>query len=71
MWGKKKTKSEIMPMNLNGFAYIKDTSIGLSGKSDMAISYLFVCVWFFLKQEKHLNASQPPKSCHLENRIQV
>lgn len=70
MWGKTKTKSEIMQMNLNGFAYIKDTSIGLSGKSDMAISYLFVCV-VFLKQEKHLNASQPPKSRHLENRIQV
>lgn len=49
LWGKKKTKSEIMQMNLNGFAYIKDTSIGLSGKSDMAISYLFVyvCVCFF------------------------
>lgn len=57
-------------MNLNGFAYIKDTSIGLSGKSDMAICYLYVYV-FLLKQEKHLNASQPPKSCHLENRIQV
>lgn len=57
-------------MNLNGFAYIKYTSIGLSGKSDMAICYLYVYV-FFLKQEKHFNASQPPKSCHLENRIQV
>lgn len=43
-------------MNLNGFAYIKDTSIGLSGKSDMAICYLYVYV-FFLKQEKHFNAS--------------
>lgn len=59
-----------MQMNLNGFAYIKYTSIGLSGKSDMAICYLYVYV-FFLKQEKHFNASQPPKSCHLENRIQV
>lgn len=45
LWGKKKTKSEIMQMNLNGFAYIKYTSNGLSGKSDMAISYLFVCVF--------------------------
>lgn len=48
-----------MQMNWNGFTYIKDTSIGLSGKSDMAISYLCVCVCFFIKQEKHLNASQP------------
>lgn len=61
-----------MQMNLNGFAYIKDTSIGLNGKSDMATwQYLiFVCMCVF-KQEKHLNASQPPKSWHLENKIQV
>lgn len=63
--GKTKTHSEIMQMNLNGFAYIKDTSIGLSGKSDMAISYFYFGVCVFLKREKHLNASQPPKSCHL------
>lgn len=41
-----------MQMNLNGFAYIKDTSIGLSGKSDMAISY-FVCVCVCFLNEKN------------------
>lgn len=40
-----------MQMNLNGYAYIKDTSIGLSGKSDMAISYFCVCVFFLLNKK--------------------
>lgn len=54
-----------MRMNLNGFAL--NISIGLSGQSDIAISFLY----FVKTRKKHLNALQPPKSNNVENRIQV
>lgn len=38
-------------MNLNGYVYIKDILIGLSGKFDMVIFYFCVCVFFLLNKK--------------------
>lgn len=52
LWGKNKTKSEIMQMNLNGF--MLNTSKESSGQFDIAISYLY-----FVQASKHLYALHP------------